>query len=780
MDSSVRRLGYLFALFFAFCIWTPREARCAIYNVDNASSCSDSWSGTEYAPWCTIQHAADVVSAGDTVYVKPGKYDERVIIKKSGLSGSPITFRSEQSNKAVCKGFSITGSYINIDAFNILNISSQRTAGIYCKGNYTSITNNYMEYIPFAGVYSDGSGNSIMNNYMLMCQYGIIFNGSGCTVSHNEVNGLKKWDSSEDNDYIRFFGSDHTIHGNYLHSMELDDIGSSHVDCFQTFDNNGLFANNVTIENNICSDMHQGAMLQGENHHKSSDIIFKNNVFSNSHAWGLCIGDIPNIQVHNNTFANIQYHGIGCDNSCTIRNNIFYNTGTGYWGKSVVVSDHNLLYKEGGHYEPSRFPGDIVNVDPGFTDPSGSSVRANVGTVSGRDGEESRSYPDAEAESDYPGVRRSMSRDGADGDVRSLRAGSFRLKADLPCIDAGSSDGGPPGDIAGTPRPQGSGHDIGAFEYSDPTIWSDFFAVDTRETPMTGDFNGDGKSDVITFTRDNPNAVGDVYVALSDGSRFGNSVKWNDWFAVNPDEKVVVGDFNGDHIDDIATWLVKTTKQVYVATSYGSGMNASQLRLDAVGESDDDVIKAGDVNGDGYCDIVAFSRRRGKVYAALSDGNGFRSPEVWHHFFAVNTFERPEVGDVDGDGKADIITFATDSPTARGDVYVALSTGTRFSDGYSSTKWSDWFAVDPGQAVRTADIDGDGLSDFAAFLPSPNNQVYVVYSRGFEMSENRLAASGFPSGPTDLPFTADFNGDGKADLVVFRQGEGKVYVQLTP
>ena len=52
-----------------------------------------------------------------------------------------------------------------------------------------------------------------------------------------------------------------------------------------------------------------------------------------------------------------------------------------------------------------------------------------------------------------------------------------------------------------------------------PGPWHGWFAVDTLETPMVGDFDGDGRTDIITFTRQNPNAVGDVYVALSDGTQ---------------------------------------------------------------------------------------------------------------------------------------------------------------------------------------------------------------------------------------------------------------------
>ena len=65
--------------------------------------------------------------------------------------------------------------------------------------------------------------------------------------------------------------------------------------------------------------------------------------------------------------------------------------------------------------------------------------------------------------------------------------------------------------------------------------------------------------------------MGDVYVALSDGAQFGANTKWHDWFAISSDETVVIGDYDGDGKDDIATWLGKTTRQVYVARSHGHG-----------------------------------------------------------------------------------------------------------------------------------------------------------------------------------------------------------------
>ena len=313
-------------------------------------------------------------------------------------------------------------------------------------------------------------------------------------------------------------------------------------------------------------------------------------------------------------------------------------------------------------------------------------------------------------------------------------------------------------------------------------MWHSWFAVDTLETPYVGDFNGDGKTDIITFTRQNPSAVGDVYVALSDGTKFGANTKWNDWFAITTDETVVIGDYDGDGKDDIATWLGKTTRQVYVARSTGGGMTSATVWLASIGSVSSDVPLSGDANGDGKDDLILFARTQGKVYVALSDGTKFGTPTVWHTFFAVSTYERPRVADVTGDGRADIVTFATDSPTAYGDVYVATSDGTRFVDlngvPNSSSKWHDWFAINATEQVRIGDLTNDGKEDFFTFLPLPWGQCYSVQSQGTSMAANVLWPQQVLFDGRDVPFTGDANGDGKADVIVFAQGEGKVYVSL--
>ena len=73
---------------------TAASATNASFWVDAAAvACSDTGSGTQAAPFCSISAAAKkAIGPGDTVHVAPGQYREQVTVAGSGASGAPITF----------------------------------------------------------------------------------------------------------------------------------------------------------------------------------------------------------------------------------------------------------------------------------------------------------------------------------------------------------------------------------------------------------------------------------------------------------------------------------------------------------------------------------------------------------------------------------------------------------------------------------------------------------------------------------------------------------------
>jgi hypothetical protein len=213
--------------------------------------------------------------------------------------------------------------------------------------------------------------------------------------------------------------------------------------------------------------------------------------------------------------------------------------------------------------------------------------------------------------------------------------------------------------------------------------WHDVYVLG-RAVPLAGDFNGDGRDDIASFTR---GTTGDVFVATSDGSRFDRTPdQWHDNFASGA-AIPAVGDFNGDGKDDIASFTRGSAGDVYVALSDGSRFGPAVKWHDSFAYGDE-IPAVGDVNGDSKDDIVTFTRgTAADVFVALSDGRQFVGTGAkWHDHFSVGT-EMPGVADFDGDGKDDIVTFTRGTAA---DVFVATSDGRRFvGDG---VKWHDSFA----------------------------------------------------------------------------------------
>jgi len=127
---------------------------------------------SEAQAWRTIGNAAkslSVVSAGDTVHVLPGTYNEAVTISKSGTTDQRIIFKGENYPivNTTGTGFKINGDYITITGFNITNAY----IGIWLFGNEAGAKHVNVSYnlitspgsIMTVGIYLwGGSNNSII------------------------------------------------------------------------------------------------------------------------------------------------------------------------------------------------------------------------------------------------------------------------------------------------------------------------------------------------------------------------------------------------------------------------------------------------------------------------------------------------------------------------------------------------------------------------------------------------------------------------------------------
>jgi hypothetical protein len=189
-----------------------------------------------------------------------------------------------------------------------------------------------------------------------------------------------------------------------------------------------------------------------------------------------------------------------------------------------------------------------------------------------------------------------------------------------------------------------------------------------------------------------------------------------------------------------------------------------------------------DVNGDGYGDVVGFGSTY--VFVLLSSGSSFLPEEKWSTEFAKNAGWTTQdayprmMGDVNGDGFADIIGFYTDN------VWVSLSNGSTFQ---TSTSWfSGDFAYNDGWTSNlvyprlVGDVNGDGKDDLVCF---GENTVHLAIANGthFELQNASLISGDFTNsqgwGSTTLRTLGDINGDGMADFGAF--GTNDVYAGIS-
>lgn len=90
----------------------------------------DNSPGNEAQPWRTIQKAANTMSAGDTVYVQSGHFDERVTTVRGGTAPeNRITFRA--IGTVTMKGFTVQHPFITVDGFDITGATSASNSDAY-------------------------------------------------------------------------------------------------------------------------------------------------------------------------------------------------------------------------------------------------------------------------------------------------------------------------------------------------------------------------------------------------------------------------------------------------------------------------------------------------------------------------------------------------------------------------------------------------------------------------------------------------------------------------
>jgi hypothetical protein len=460
LQKQVAAVGILLAILIgipsAFAFYGRTDSANVFYVSITGSDSSD---GSFNAPWRTVQHALDMLQPGQTVFVRAGTYNEFIEFQRSGNAGAPIVLSGYPGETAVLDGTGLNWRYgVNLQSFDNLVVENlnirdyirdgERGFGIVGWGDTDNIVLRNLS-ISLVGtpikIAADG-GTEVRSNItiedIIAAEYdwGGIDLGPGpvsnVIVRNVQLMGQPGGDNTaidgiavEDGNQIIVEGAIIRGHAGDGVDLKADNVAVRQVDA-RGYSRNGLklWGANAIAENNL--------FLGGELESlvlKGGPCMVRNNLFSTApgHGYTAVIG--PYEPSPGTSTASI-----------TMLGNIFYNpenTGTLIYFSPVVALDANYnLY-----YSPQRTDA-VLEAYLGGVARTFSAAEINDGTWASAMGTDQQSkYEDPLLVN--PG------------------AGDYQLQAGSPAIDAMPAALAPPTDLLGTARPQGSGADIGPYEF---------------------------------------------------------------------------------------------------------------------------------------------------------------------------------------------------------------------------------------------------------------------------------------------------------------------------
>ncbi len=396
------------------------EGALRTFYVDPAGN--DSAAGGNTTPWRTLQHAANVVLAGDLVIVRAGQY-AGFDIRTSGTSVNPIEFHADPGVVVNTPNPVTPNHGINLEGADWIVIEGFRVTGMPRAGirsvtnHHVTIRGNVMDGNTYWGFLSGFSDDLLIENNEAshsQIEHGIYVSNSGDRpiIRHNHV-----WDN----------------HANGIHMNGDVSLGGDGVITGALVEGNIIHGNGVAGGSGINCDGVEASR-------------FQNNLLYSNHAGGITLyqidgGDVSknNVVVHNTIVQAsdgrwaINITGGATGN--TVKNNILYNFHS--FRGSITISPDSLA----GFVSDWNVVMDRFSVDDGDT----RITLAQWRTATGQDPHSLIAVP---------------------ADLFANAAGNdYRLKEASPARDAGVTLPEVTVDIAGAPRPVGATSDIGAYEY---------------------------------------------------------------------------------------------------------------------------------------------------------------------------------------------------------------------------------------------------------------------------------------------------------------------------
>ena len=311
--------------FAALCIfalaYNVTDLDAATYYVATNGNNADN--GSQGSPWQSIRYAAARVTAGDTVRVQPGTYDERIALITDGTSSAWINYVAE--GQVICRGFDLNGvDYTRIIGFEITHVNTSYWRAITLNGacSHIEILDNYIHDV-YGDVAIHGAVGSTPTYITIR----------GNTIYWpNHVSGSSSWNCSvagiansyltphhwlveynhiqRAGDFINIYGANHIIRNNFLHDFRnsycTQSHGHIHSDMFQP-GSDGAFTGtrDHVYERNFCGDSIEAdshvLLLQDTVRAGDTNVLFRGNVTFNIGDGTVGVISTDRVLTYNNT-----------------------------------------------------------------------------------------------------------------------------------------------------------------------------------------------------------------------------------------------------------------------------------------------------------------------------------------------------------------------------------------------------------------------------------------------------------------------------------------------